>query len=83
MLLRLLVLLAGNLLRRHGFYLRCFSLSLFGRRWGGLGFLGVGRWVMAPERDFREAAVLLLILIAIFFGILRGSLGHHHRAEQQ
>ena len=53
MLVLLRVLLVGNLLRRHWFYLRCFSLSLFGRRLRGLGFLRVlvGVRVMSPERD--------------------------------
>src|SRR5207247_10515100 len=57
------------------------SLSLFGGRLRGLGLfrLLVGVFVMAPERDFCEAAMVLLVLT--FFGI-SVSLGHRQRAEQ-
>src|SRR6266571_6830496 len=82
MLLLLLVLLASGLLGRRRLYLRCLSLSLFGRRLRGLGLFRVlvGVFVMAPERDFCEAAMVLLILT--FVGIVPASLGHHQRAEQ-
>src|SRR5712691_4733265 len=82
MLLLLLILLASSLLGRRRFYLRCLSLSLFGRRLRGLGLFRVlvGVFVMAPERDFCEAAMVLLILT--FVGIVPASLGHHQRAEQ-
>src|SRR6266852_5031530 len=82
MLLLLLVLLASSLLGRRRFYLRCLSLSLLGRHLRDLGLFRVlvGVFVMAPERDFGEAAMVLLILI--FVGIVRASLGHRQRAEQ-
>src|SRR5437899_12489622 len=78
----LLVLLASSLLSRCRFYLRCLSLSLFGGRLRGLGLfrLLVGVFVMAPERDFCEAAMVLLVLT--FVGIVPASLRHHQRAEQ-
>src|SRR5213079_2357753 len=81
MLLLFLILLASSLLGRCRFYLRCLSLSLFGRRLRGLGLfrLLVGVFVMAPERDFCEAAMVLLVLT--FVGI-SASLGHRQRAEQ-
>jgi hypothetical protein len=71
MLRLLLVLLAGSLLARRRLYLRCLSLSLFGRRLRGLGLFRilVGVFVMAPERDFCEAAwcsLLVLPLSALF-----------------
>src|SRR5690349_11473222 len=82
MLLLLLVLLASSLLGRLRFYLRCFSLNLFGRRLRGLGLFRVlvGIFVMAPESDFCEAAMVLLILA--FGGAVPASLGHRQRAEQ-
>src|SRR2546422_127606 len=81
-LLMFLVLLASGLLGRRRFYLRCLSLSLFGRRLRGLGLFRVlvGVFVMAPERDFCEAAMVLLILI--FVGVVPARLGHRQRAEQ-
>jgi len=81
MLLLFLILLASSLLGRCRFYLRCLSLSLFGGRLRGLGLfrLLVGVFVMAPERDFCEAAMVLLVLT--FVGI-SASLGHRQRAEQ-
>ncbi len=79
MLLLLLVLLASSLLAR--FYLCCLSI-LFRRRLRGLGLFRVlvDAFVMAPEREFCEAAVVLLILI--FVGIVSARLGHRQRAEQ-
>src|SRR5713226_6679347 len=83
MLLLLLVLLASSLLGRRRFYLRCLSLSLLGRHLRDLGLFRVlvGVFVMAPERDFGEAAMVVLILI--FVGIVRASLGRGERAERQ
>src|SRR5207245_11663989 len=77
-----LLILASNLLSRYRFYLRCLGLSLFGRRRRTLGRFRilVGVFVMAPERDFCEAAMVLLILT--FVGIVPASLGHRQRAEQ-
>src|SRR5207244_3105003 len=77
-----------SLLGRRRFYLRCLRLNLFGRRLRGRGFRGLG-WlrvlvdvvVMAPERDFGEAAMVLLIFI--FVGVVPASLGHGQHVEQQ
>src|SRR5439155_4805296 len=79
--LLLLQILASNLLGRHRFYLPWLSLRLFGRRRRGLGWFRilVGVFVMAPERDFCEAA---LVLIFIFVGVVPAGLGHRQRAEQ-
>jgi len=48
----------------------------------GLGLLRIfiGVFVMAPERDFREVAMVLLVFI--FVGVVPASLGHCRRAEQ-
>jgi len=82
MLLLPLVLLASGRLGRRWFYPRCLTLSLFVRRLRGLGMFRVlvGVFVMAPERDFCEAAMVLLILI--FVGIVPASLGGRQYAEQ-
>src|SRR5690348_2340078 len=82
MLLLLLVLLANSSLGRRRLYLRCLSLSLFGRRLCGLRLFRflVGVFVMAPERNFCEAAMVLLILT--FLGFVSASLGHCQRAKQ-
>src|SRR5438034_10296911 len=77
-----LLILASNLLSRYRFYLRCLGLCLFARRRRTLGRFRilVGVFVMAPERDSCEAAMVLLIFI--FVGVVRASLGHRQRAEQ-
>src|SRR6266849_7038481 len=74
--------LARSLLGRHRLYLRRLGLSWFGRCLRGLGLFRVlvGVFVMAPESDFCEAAMVPLILI--FVGIVPASLGHRQCAEQ-